>query len=38
MMSELFKDQDSPRAQRAMNAFLRMKKIDVAELQRAAAA
>jgi predicted 3-demethylubiquinone-9 3-methyltransferase (glyoxalase superfamily) len=34
-MEELFKDQDSPGAQRAMEAMLKMKKIDIAELRRA---
>lgn len=35
MMSELFKDDQSPGAQRAMEAMLRMKKLDIAELRRA---
>ena len=34
-MDELFKDENSPAAERAMNAMLRMKKIDMAELRRA---
>jgi predicted 3-demethylubiquinone-9 3-methyltransferase (glyoxalase superfamily) len=34
-MEEVFQDAESPGAQRAMNAMLRMKKIDVAELRRA---
>ena len=34
---ELFKDHESARAQRAMTAMLRMKKLDIAELERAAA-
>lgn len=34
-MDELFKDEQSAGAQRAMEAMLRMKKIDIAELQRA---
>ena len=37
IMPELFKDHESPEAQRAMEALLRMKKIDVKELERAAA-
>ena len=35
MMDELFKDEKSEGAQRAMEAMLRMKKIDIAELRRA---
>lgn len=35
MMSELFKDDQSPGAQRAMEALLRMKKLDIAALRRA---
>ena len=35
MMSELFKDDQSPGAQRAMEAMLRMKKLDIAALRRA---
>lgn len=35
-LSELLADPDAGRAQRAMQAMLRMKKIDVAELERAA--
>ncbi len=34
-MDELFKDERSQGAQRAMEAMLRMKKIDIAELRRA---
>jgi predicted 3-demethylubiquinone-9 3-methyltransferase (glyoxalase superfamily) len=34
-MDELFADAESPAAQRAMEAMLRMKKLDVAELRRA---
>ena len=34
-MAGMLKDHDSPGAQRAMTAMLRMKKIDVAELKRA---
>ena len=34
-MEEVFKNGDSPGAQRAMEAMLRMKKLDVAELRRA---
>jgi predicted 3-demethylubiquinone-9 3-methyltransferase (glyoxalase superfamily) len=37
-VEEMLKDHESPRAQRAMEAMLRMKKIDVGELQRAFAA
>jgi predicted 3-demethylubiquinone-9 3-methyltransferase (glyoxalase superfamily) len=36
MMGELFKTEDSRGAQRAMEALLRMKKLDIAELRRAA--
>jgi hypothetical protein len=35
MMDELFKNEKSEGAQRAMEAMLRMKKIDIAELRRA---
>jgi predicted 3-demethylubiquinone-9 3-methyltransferase (glyoxalase superfamily) len=35
MMDELFKKENSPGAQRAMEAMLRMKRIDIGELQRA---
>jgi predicted 3-demethylubiquinone-9 3-methyltransferase (glyoxalase superfamily) len=35
-MAELFDDPDQTRAQRAMKAMLKMKKLDVGELQRAA--
>jgi predicted 3-demethylubiquinone-9 3-methyltransferase (glyoxalase superfamily) len=35
VMDELFDDGASPGAQRAMDAMLRMKKIDIAELRRA---
>ena len=31
----MLKDHESPKAQRAMEAMLRMKKIDIAELERA---
>jgi hypothetical protein len=34
----MFKDHESPTAQRAMEAMLRMKKIDIRELERAVAA
>jgi predicted 3-demethylubiquinone-9 3-methyltransferase (glyoxalase superfamily) len=34
-MDEMFEDEKSPGAQRAMEAMLRMKKIDIAELRRA---
>ena len=34
-MEELFKDEESPGAKRAMEAMLKMKKIDIAELERA---
>jgi predicted 3-demethylubiquinone-9 3-methyltransferase (glyoxalase superfamily) len=34
----MLKDHNSPRAKRAMEAMLRMKKIDIAELERVAAA
>ena len=36
MMGELFKTENSRGAQRAMEALLRMKKLDIAELRRAA--
>jgi predicted 3-demethylubiquinone-9 3-methyltransferase (glyoxalase superfamily) len=35
-MDELFADSDPARAQRAMQAMLKMRKLDIAELQRAA--
>jgi predicted 3-demethylubiquinone-9 3-methyltransferase (glyoxalase superfamily) len=35
-MAEMLKDHESERAQRVMTAMLRMKKINLAELQRAA--
>lgn len=35
VMDELFRDSQSPAAQRAMNAMLQMKKIDISELERA---
>ena len=35
-MDELFADPDPQRAERAMKAMLKMKKLDIAELQRAA--
>ncbi len=34
-MDEMFKDENSPGAQRAMNAMLKMKKFDIAQLRRA---
>ena len=34
-MDEMFEDERSPGAQRAMEAMLRMKKLDIAELRRA---
>jgi predicted 3-demethylubiquinone-9 3-methyltransferase (glyoxalase superfamily) len=34
-MDEMFEDEKSPEAARAMEAMLRMKKIDIAELRRA---
>ena len=34
-MDEMFKDETSPNAKRAMEAMLKMKKIDMAEIQRA---
>jgi predicted 3-demethylubiquinone-9 3-methyltransferase (glyoxalase superfamily) len=37
MMDDLFEDHESPRAQRAMEAMLRMKKLDIRELERAVA-
>ena len=37
VLPELLKDQESPKAQRTMEAFLRMKKIDIGELERVAA-
>ena len=36
MMAELFKDENSAKAQRAMEAMLRMKKLDIAKLEKAA--
>jgi predicted 3-demethylubiquinone-9 3-methyltransferase (glyoxalase superfamily) len=38
VLPELLKDHKSAKAQRAMEAMLRMKKIDIAELERATAA
>jgi predicted 3-demethylubiquinone-9 3-methyltransferase (glyoxalase superfamily) len=35
VLLELLKDHESVKAQRAMEALLRMKKIDIAELERA---
>jgi predicted 3-demethylubiquinone-9 3-methyltransferase (glyoxalase superfamily) len=35
-MPELFKDQDSAKAQRARDALLRMKKLNIAELEQTA--
>ena len=37
VLMDLLKDHKSPTAQRAMEALLRMKKIDIRELERAAA-
>jgi predicted 3-demethylubiquinone-9 3-methyltransferase (glyoxalase superfamily) len=37
MMGELFSDKDPKKAGRAMQAMLKMKKLDIAELKRAAA-
>jgi predicted 3-demethylubiquinone-9 3-methyltransferase (glyoxalase superfamily) len=37
-LTKLFENHESPKAQRAMEAMLRMKKINIAELERAAAA
>ena len=37
ILPELLKDHESPTAQRAMEAILRMKKIDVRELEQAVA-
>ena len=34
-MEELFKDENSPGAKRTMEAMLKMKKLDIAELKRA---
>jgi len=34
-LEEMFKDESSPGAQRAMEAMLKMKKLDIAELRRA---
>ena len=38
VLPEMLKDHESARAQHAMEAFLRMKKLDIRELERAAAA
>ena len=38
VLPEMLKDHESARAQRAMEALLRMKKLDIRELERAAAA
>ena len=38
VLPELLKDHESVKAQRAMEALLRMKKIDIAELERAVVA
>ena len=35
IMDEMFKDHDSPQAARAMEAMMKMKKLNIAELQRA---
>lgn len=35
LVGEMFKDENSPRTERAMDAMLKMKKIDIAELRRA---
>lgn len=35
MMAEMFKDENSAKSQRAMQAMLRMKKLDIAELEKA---
>ena len=35
MMAELFKDENSAKSQRAMDAMLRMKKLDIAKLEKA---
>ena len=37
MLPELYKDHESPKAQRVMEAMLKMKKLDIRELERAAA-
>jgi predicted 3-demethylubiquinone-9 3-methyltransferase (glyoxalase superfamily) len=37
VLPEMLKDHESPKAQRAMEALLRMKKIDIRELERAVA-
>lgn len=37
MMAKLFKDENSAKAQRAMEALLKMKKLDIAALKKAAA-
>lgn len=37
VLPEMLKDRESPEAQRAMEAMLRMKKIDIRELERAVA-
>jgi hypothetical protein len=34
-MEDMFKDHDSPGAKRAMEAMLKMKKLDIAALKRA---
>jgi hypothetical protein len=35
MMTELFKDENSAKSQRTMQAMLQMKKLDIAELEKA---
>lgn len=35
MMPELFKDEKSPKAGRAMEGMLKMRKLDIAELEKA---
>ncbi len=37
VLTELLQDHESPKAQRAMEVMLRMKKIDIREVERAAA-
>lgn len=37
IMGDLFKDENSAKSQRAMEAMLRMKKLDIAQLKKAAA-
>jgi predicted 3-demethylubiquinone-9 3-methyltransferase (glyoxalase superfamily) len=37
VLPEMLADHESPKAQRVMEALLRMKKIDIRELERAAA-